>query len=215
MKPRVFRWIDALTFGLAAVLAVVLSLWATLTPQAPGTGAGPMIILWAVAAGFIGCYGMILLNRWKMVRAVTFVTKHGLVCFCNGYPVDALELEVLTDFVLEKWDSVVLAGSVPPPPAKAGLVKPPIKPADVREHLKGLFVLWKTYPFVLNEKAERPFHYTGLASNVSHMIMVGYRDPLVNTAFGHELGHVILRFLRNDTSEEGLLKLNKDYGVPY
>lgn len=190
-KPSVFRLLDAATFGLAALLAVLAFVWAYLTP---GNSTIALVITSVTALGFVGLYALVLFWRWDFIRRITYVTKHGMLVMCNGFKVTQEAVETEVDRVLKLWIKATSYGRF-------------------REELDGLILYWKPFPFV--HYSNPRFKFTGLASNTSRAIAVGYRPLLKDTALGHELGHVFLRAYRGDETEKGLKTFTGNHGLPY
>ena len=141
MRPSVFRWIDAATFGVAALLATAAAVWGQLTPQRGSA----YFVTWLTAAGFWFVYAMLLLNRWRLRRSVWYVTRHGLLIMrtkLRPLPLGK-EVEDATEDVLAAWERVC-------------------DQHDVRESVRGLFVIWKPFPFA--HRARLGFKFTGLAA---------------------------------------------------
>lgn len=183
MKPRVFRWIDFLTFGAAAVLATATAVWAQMTPQRTSA----YFVTWAAAAGFWFVYLMLLLNRLRLRRSVWYVTRHGLLVMrSNLRPLPLKgEVEDLTEETLQAWRKAADAITAVLPELRGTFDR------KLRGAVDGLFCHWRPFPF--EHRARPGFHFTGLSSGDT--ILVGYRAPLATTAFQHELGHVLMKAL--------------------
>lgn len=187
--PSVFKWSDALSFGLAAVVATALSIWAQAVAKAAPVG---FVIMWITAAGFWFIYAMLLRMRWQFKRSIEYVTKHGvLVAHDNalreGPARAAVEAEI--DRVCKLWSSVA--------------------PLDVIDaSLKGALLVWKPFPF--DAKQFRPGLFAGLAWPARKTLWVGYRDHLDETALGHELGHLFMFAWKGDDSDAALAEMEKN-----
>lgn len=190
--PRVFRWIDALTFGLAAILATSAAVWAQTTEQPTSA----YVVTWVTAAGFWFVYGMLLLGRLRLRQNVSYVSRHGLIIMWPDQRPTPLrqEVEDLTEQVLAAWVDA-LDGKRSP---------------RVRRAVEGLFVIWKPFPF--SHRARPGFKFTGLASG--NTILVGYREPLATTAFAHELGHIIYMAVQGPHTEEEFAAFTSVRGLP-
>ena len=188
--PKIFRWIDFLTFGLAALLATVAAVWVQLTPQEGSA----YFVTWATAAGFWLVYAMLLLGRLRLKQSVWFQTRHGLLILrTNQRPLPLrMEIEEVTSQVIAAWSHVYRAHRV-------------------RELVHGLFVQWEPFPFA--HRAKPGFKFTGLASG--NTILVGYRYPLRDTAFAHELGHVLYGARFGLHTEEQFQAFCAAYELPY
>mgnify|MGYP001812862228 CR=1 FL=1 len=199
MRFRVFRWTDALTFGLAAVLATVGLITAALTPQ-------PYPISWdrwlgfgVVVALFWAGYIKIIYWRSTFRKRITYTTRHGVYVIANEYPVGRTEFEATVQGLM--FDYTVAFH------------------ADGEEHDQAIIdavsdtlVIWMPYPF---EKHRKPQKLAGLFKPHRKAMLVGYTRPLTDSALGHEFGHLILEYVKGDGSEDTLRKFTKKHGLPY
>lgn len=192
---KVFRWIDFLTFGLAAMLASSLAVWATAAPN-PLVG---RLITVAMALGFVGIYGVLLARRIAFAKRIAYQTIHGLVVMRSPQTPAQQALELETERVEAVWEMAIRA-----------------EKADrrlIRRAFAGVVVEWKTAPFAMSLRPG--FRWMGLTSGTGRLVQVGRIDPLEKSALGHELGHVILMAWKDDGSEEALKVMSDKYGVPY
>ena len=199
MKPRVFRWIDALTFGLAAFLVLMVAIGVSVTHQVRSMTTADWIATWGVAGVFVGAYVLILAMRWRWVQQIEYevdglqVISHGLV------ERGAVECEVARTIMC--W--------VPALMAEAKLTGEQAR-AVTRRAFAGVMLVWMPFPFAYQGRKL----YAGLAMP-GNAVLVGAKLPLVESALGHELGHLILAAWGVSATDEMLLGLSRKHGVPF
>lgn len=213
---RVVRWIDFLTFGLAAILSAGTTVWAAATPGNPLVG---LIVAAGSSVGFVLVYALILARRFAFSREIAYVTNDGLVVMKSQWTPIRVLVEKETGRVLRAWETAVSAER----DGRADQQAPQHAPHDsklgpdglpvVRRALRGVVVRWANAPF---EMHVRPgFKWMGLTAPSGRSMMVGRVDPLERSAFGHEVGHVILMVWRGDGSEATLKRFHDEYATPY
>ena len=195
LRPAVFRLYDALTFGLAAVIATVLVAIAQFNGLNEGVATWRWVGMWAIVAAFWGGYGLVLKWRYDLRRRIVFTTAHGLMFVGDGGSVPPKDEVVQeTERILYAWRRV-----------------PDVDADDVLA--RGLLVFVKPMPFELHGK---PGRFAGIMRPGADAIAVGMDGrPLSETALGHELGHVILRRSGKPADEASLENMARDHGVPY
>lgn len=190
--PAIWRWRDALSLALPALIVTLLTSWGALSGINDDLPVRGWVIAWGVVAALWGGYAAVVLWRWRLVKRVAYVTKHGVVCIRDGgtVPVQA-KFEDEVDRILKAWASVPQA----------------VGPYRL---LRGLYCWWKPLPFTLHDGRE----YAGAANRSG--IAIGYDGgPLERTALGHELAHLFADRLLGDGSEAKLNELHAEHGVPY
>ena len=133
---------------------------------------------------------------------VTFhTTDLGIPVAPNGFPVDPLEFENLTLAIFDQWQGALDA---------EGYV------CDVyQEPWWSAYVSFQPYPFTWDGVGHDGRLLAGLMVPIHFAIVVGYLEPLMNTALGHEYGHAILFTCGMPYQENALKWWAERYGLPY
>lgn len=163
---KLFRWYDALSFGLAAVLVTILTTYVTFTGGATMTF-GVAALFWVVAASFWFIYLSLVLYRAKWLRKIAFITKHGIAVIPNEFDIDQKTFERIVDETISKW--VIATGW-----------------ANCGPTLNNFCVIFKPYPIRLDSKLGNLAGYV-----IGDNCVVAYNEALDKTALAHELGHRI------------------------
>lgn len=163
---KVFRWSDALTFGLLGLLADLILGYFLFNAENLTTSAGTLLCVLGLM--FWIPYVMVLLARIKWVKKISFVTKHGLPVVTNDFPVKKEDVERITDETIEAWNTTVHWNKS-------------------AEAIQTLFIEFRSFPIVEKNNVNRKF--AGLLKN--KWAIVGFKDDLNKTALSHELGHEI------------------------
>ncbi len=198
---NVFRWRDLITFGGVATIITVLIIAAAFTMQDQPWSA------WRIF-GAIACptvcwliYALVLLSRWRESKRVKFTTIHGLRVITNGYQVTKDEVENEVTRVLYIWDDVLIQD-----------LGVPEKIRELRRCMRGLTLIFRSFPFRLESK---PGSYAGYYDLGSNLILVGFRHPLETTALAHELGHAFLHAIGLAWTEPEFRRFAEQYDVPF
>lgn len=180
---RIFRLRDALTVGGVCLFFTITLIMGHLRPENEGNPAlkahlAVTLVGWAI-------YGFLLWQRWRWVKSIAFVTKHGIGVIKKSYRVDQAEFEAEVDAVIGKFLKLDASWE-----------------RRAREALDGLLVIWKPFPFEAPPGSKRPGFFAGMYYPATKVAMVGHRLPLSSTALGHEVGHVIFGCTTGEWSEE-------------
>lgn len=195
LLPSVFQWGDFLTFGLLAIAGTVLGALAVANYRLNPTKTWWQ---WAGLALVVGLfwfgYGTAVKWRAQLVERVACVTQHGLILVEDGGVMPSCkEVEAATWSLILAWN-------------RAGIDAEGVM-AD------GVMVFVKPLPFQLHTKPER---FAGFAKPHANAIAIGSDGrPVVDTALGHELGHLILSRSGRRADEQSLKDYHDHYGVPY
>ena len=160
---KLFRWVHLLVFGTANLIPTFCLIYAIHY----GVSGEPLAMLSVVTGLFWGIYGLFLYQRNKFLNRITYITKHDIAVITNGFNVKQDDVERLTDDTIKAWDAACDFDRS----AKS---------------LEGLWVEFKTFPVKLHSKVGTFAGYT-----IGNNVVIGYKDNLIETAYQHELGHVI------------------------
>lgn len=186
-KPRVFRWRDLFWLGLALAFTIPIVIIHV---------NGLNEIVWWRSLGMFAIvvfawtfWPTVLLWRWRFIRRIAYITKHGLLVVPNEHHAARLLVEEETERVLRLWRSAIPDATV-----------------------DGTYVVFKPLPFELHTQ---PGRFAGFAIPWKRTILVGFRLPLQMSALGHELGHQILANAQLPADEATLRDYHLNYNVPY
>jgi hypothetical protein len=188
-QVKVFRWIDALTFGLAALLANAIFVYFLFNAENQ-TGQGTALLI-VTGLLFWLPYVMLLISRAKWIKNISYITKHGLPVVTNGFPVKKEDVERITDETIAAWDKAI----------------PWNQSATA---IQTLFIEFK--PFPITEEGNTTRKFAGLLKN--SWALVGYKDNLDQTALAHELGHEIHHAWTGYYDNDGCHQYMKDHNLP-
>lgn len=192
--PPLFTWLDALTYGLMAVIVTALIAVAFFNGRNKDKPWWRWCGAWGVALLFWAGYASVLMWRCDLRQRVVCVTDADVVFVADGGSVPGCtEANVEVERVLALWRAV-----------------PDI---DVPEKLH-VMVFVKPFPFALHSQPGNKF--AGFSKPHESAIGVGMDGrPLEMTALSHELGHVLL-YRNGLPADEGTLRDYRDrYGIPY
>ena len=198
MKPyrfRIFRWLDSLTFGLAAVASTAMLGFLCLTHGSTSVA----VLLSMLSFVFWWTYAIILVRRIAFKRSIAYITVHGLVVLKSRFDVAQEAIDQETRGIIALWHVALRESGT--------------APILVIRAINGTIVRFVEAPFVLNKKPTFP--WMGLFSELGEVVTIGYRSAIGSTTLAHELGHVILMYWRNDGSEETLRTFHDRYATPF
>lgn len=162
---KTFRLIDALTFGLVAFIITAIVVFVSI--KDPHMPLEPRALFYTVAASSWFIYGSFVYYRYKLLKRITFITKHGIGVITNNFNVDKDNFELIVDNTVINWVSATNC-------------------FDCEKSLDGFCVIFEQYPVK---------HHSIKGNLAGYMIgdnaVVGYNEDLNKTALGHELGHRI------------------------
>jgi hypothetical protein len=195
-KPNPFNLWDFITFGGAAILVTVAAILVQLTDQDFQAYA----LMWTTAAGFWFVYAMMVRTRWTWYRNVSFVTDQGLcVVFKDDCSYPQVEVEAEHTQMMEQWQQVLNRLGVKLEVPKA------FRPNFFGDYA---FVTFKKGP--LTHVKYYKIKLAGYTIGRHCIVGVDKLASLHNTAFQHELGHVVYStwkgFDNNNDEEHAFIK---------
>lgn len=162
---KTFRLIDLLTFGLVAFIITMISIYVSLTNA--NMPLEPRALFYTISATSWLIYGSFVYYRYKLLKNITFITKHGIGVITNGFDVDKNVFEHIVDNTIKNWADAT------------GWF-------NCQNALKEFCVVFKQMPIK---------HHSIVGNLAGYMIgdnaVVGYNESLDKTALSHELGHRI------------------------
>jgi len=171
MRAHLFTLKHFLLFGLLSIASTILTIYFQINVQANTVnGTEGLALMWVITSLFWGVYAALLIKRWLFIKTITFTTRHNMHVITNGFDVDQSEVEKITDETATLWENATKWKGC----SKA-----------VR---KELFLVCKPYPVQHLAKLDKVAGYT-----VGTNMIVGFKkdQPVADTAFAHELGHII------------------------
>ena len=161
-----------------------------------------LVLLLVIACAGVACAGVdTFVERYG---PVAYVDSHGISVATNGFPVAPAAFETEVDATVASWRRALKAER--------------LACAELSICLASTTVSWREYPFPdFRDSAPR----AGLALLIEDdgrreiVLVVGYRDPLSDTALGHELGHAILWCCGLSSGESTLLRWADAHVVPF
>jgi hypothetical protein len=203
-KPMAFNWLDLLSFGGLALLMVIGAVAVT---ALAGNGAitvdggsvwNAVVLVWVVALVSVGIYVRLILVRRSTLREYQWITHPDFVCgfmvYSKGYDLKISEFQSEVKKTAEGWIREVNF------PSWEALGKGPI---------------WVRFePWPVNNRGVK---VAGFSVANSRSMVVGFRDkdqPLENTAFAHELGHIIQGYATGVWNQAEHHQRSKDHGLP-
>lgn len=199
-KPDVtlFRPLDTLYWLLFCGIPTGLAVGAMLTPQ--DTPAVAWIILWTVVASFWVIAALYFLKRWKFLKMMKFVSKHGITVAWEGQSMDSLNSGVFA-VTPEEFDRVV--------DSFIELMRP--RYYGVEKALEGCLVMMMPPTWIPSDPSFLARKVSGLQDGM--LIYVGWRNNLESSALKHELGHRVLQVYAGDPDEATSHKMLADLGL--
>ena len=177
-KPSPFTLWDFLTFG---GLAILVTAAAAYIQFGTDQNTEAYALMWVTAAGFWFVYAMLVRARWLWTRNVAFVTDQGLcVIFKDGCSYPQAEVEVEHTQMMEQWQQVLNSLGAKLEVPKAFL------PNFFGDYA---FVTFKQGP--LTHVKYYKLKLAGYTIGRHCIVGVDKLTSLHNTAFQHELGHVV------------------------
>lgn len=162
---KTFRLIDALTFGFVAfIITTVVIYLSIIDPHMP---LEPRALFYTVATLAWLIYGSFVYYRHKLLKKITFITKHGIGVISNEFSIDQKCFEQIVNDTVKNWTSAT-------------------NWFNCEKALNGVCVIFKPYP-VKHHSVEGNLAGYLLGDNA----VVGYNEDLYKTALAHELGHRI------------------------
>jgi hypothetical protein len=179
-KPNIFRFIDAISFGMLAAIATSLAIYVHLTSKTDPIPAQAYALLWVVAGSFWLIYGLLIYTRYKSIKQIRYVTRHGLLVCPGQFEVLQTDIENETALTITSWTTAT---------GWEGC-------RDAIES-KPIYVFFKTFPVKTHWRSGLFAGYT-----IGQTIVVGFKPEIAKTAFAHELGHLIHKKWKGYWSEK-------------
>lgn len=160
------------------MMALLIIISAALVSIFVGAGLEANLLMWAVAAMFSIIAFLVTFFRAKALRQISFITKHGIDVITNGFDVSKMEIEQVTSETIANWGAV-------------------IDDFKFDGVFDGCTLEFKEYSI------KHPYTHKDVAGyNKGDYMAVGYREVLNNTAYAHELGHIIYREWSGKSDQE-------------
>lgn len=187
-KPSAFNWKDLFTFGAVALWFTAVALYVTIAPS-PDKSPTALVLFWVVAAAGWGVYAMLVRARAALLRRFGLVTEDGLLIDLGGYAATsgAIRAETLHSIARMRHLSV-FAGK------------------DPAEVLKRQWVWVRFAPGPLDHpidhNAPKLMGFVRAGGSAALVAYIGTEQPVSETAFGHELEHIMLGRATGDWDQE-------------
>lgn len=198
-RPGPWTLIDAVTFGALAVLAVIGAGIATFYIQ----GAEEKAILWVCAAMFIGIYLGVVRSRWLFLKKYSITLPLGIYVNSGEYVGSIGNLT--TELIDELQDMVTRLNGVTDNKTESLALEDPIWVQFVQGTINGGnsgYVRLAGY-MIRGSDGVVIATFSKVADGT---FIENDQMPVANSAFAHELSHVILqRYGVNDTEKEHAL----------
>jgi hypothetical protein len=194
-KPSWFRLIDLVSITFGGFLTVGALVYA-LAGKATGPAGWPWIFV-ATALGFFGVYFRFVWARKQWLDTFRWYPTYGFMVQCENWkPYDNINFDSAVMDVVEAWS-----------PYHSNAME--VLMSDVK---------WVWFKRGLNETPLNPAHQKvkGLTIAGTHVMYVDYdkpNDALSDTAFAHELGHVIHGNATGDWNQENHHKFMADHNL--
>ena len=197
-RPSPWNLWDALTFGAIAALVTCVAIYA----QVNGIEGHPRayVHMWVVTAAFWSVYLLLVRARSKFIESYDLVLSTGMMVQTNGYKISRTEFETELRRVCSLWF--------------------PHYPR-AQEFLEQSRIWVRFESKILEKRAfsrSTPRTFAGLTSMGGESIRLTYfEDPLKQleqTAFAHELGHVILGRATNSWDNDQHHKFMQERKLP-
>lgn len=192
-RPSPFKLLDALTFGLASLLVTGLAVYVQTTPQS----AQAYALTWTVAFCFWFVYAALIYARAKLLARYPLTLTGGILINPEKYHTSTAVLNAEVERITKLYEG---AGF----PNAASLIAK-----------TNVWLAFRPGPFPHPQIAT--MKVMGFVTVGGEGGEVGYKSvdqPIGQTAFGHELGHVILGRAWNDWDEDRHHKFMKEHGLP-
>ena len=191
-RPSPFQLLDFLTFGVISLIGTALAAYVQSTPQTFQAYA----LTWVVAGMFWAIYAILIRLRAKFIAKYPIMLKSGTMVNPGEYKISTESLDNEVDRIVALYFTLV---------PKAGVLL-----SDSR-----VWITFRPGPF------DHPQGYSvkvaGFVTAGGEGCEVGYTStdqPVEQTAFGHELGHIILGRYWNDWDQERHHNYMKEHGLP-
>jgi hypothetical protein len=202
-KPSPFQLKDTLLFGAVFALAAVGAFFVytgnfeSVSGEPIPTGiTGIHGLMATLLLSIVGGYVAIVWYKWRQLKEFTYVTgaDYALMVKAGGYNFNREEIIRLADITFGEWAAVI---------------------DDVQKYRKGALIwVWfeegaVDHPLLRNTKL------AGYAINNTSSIHVSYTQgiPVEQTAFKHELGHLIIGNVTGNWSQNEHHKMAKEWGL--
>ncbi len=196
-RPSAWNLFDALTFGLLAVLVTGLAAYVQAHDVVGPVDSKPLT--WVVAGAFWVIYGLLLRARYRFIQSYDLVLSTGTMVQTNGYKVPRAAFETELRRVCSLWT-------------------PHFTSAQEILERKRVWVRFEPGLLVVPFSKNTPRTFAGLTSMGGESVRVTYRGdplkPLEQTAFAHELGHVIIGRATNEWDNDAHHKFMSERKLP-
>ncbi len=196
-RPKVVRPFDLATFTAAAAVLTALAIGAQIYPQeTEAVRTVGRTIAWVAAVVAWAANAWYYSMRYRFVRSIAFVTRHGLLVRPEGFSVSRADVEAETERFVETWTAATGDEILP------------------RRAISGVLVTFAPFPF---QSHGTDGLVSGLAWPSKAAIAVGYPGDLERSAFAHELGHVVFDAMRRRgdvPSAMGYHQFASEHGLP-
>src|ERR1700748_1707569 len=142
-----------------------------------------------VTACFWLVFGAYLLTRKLFLNKITFITKQQVGVMTNGFDVKQADAEAEIDETIKNWDAACNFN----------------KSSDA---VNGAIVSFKSFP-VEDAEAVKLAGFT-----VGYSCCVGWKADLKETAFQHELGHIIHVVYYGSANNDVCHQFMKEHDLP-
>lgn len=189
MKVKMFEKKDLFYY----VPATVMTLVAILGSINTGTSQGPwpLIMLWGIALVLWAIAAFMLYSHWRDLKAIDFVTKHGIQVDTANFIISEFEFTTAVDNFILLWTQK--CSHIP-----------------VSGYLKDLYLVFREHPF----KTPDGQQVVGLCWPTKGKIELSWMPRLEDTALFHELGHWVYYKYTGNVLETTYLTFAKEVGVP-
>jgi len=193
---RTFRWIDFLTLALPGIAVAIITILMAVFTQSGTVSVAAYALMSTVSVAFLFIYGFFVYERHKFIARVDFVTKQDLAVITNGFKIKQSDVEQLTELTISSWQSVTGWTGV--------------KSAIDKGHDDLLWVEFKSGTVECDQVVGKLAGYT-----IGRSIVVGFaeRPNLDDTAFRHELGHVIFSAWKNNYDQSAEHAYIREHGL--
>ncbi len=192
-RPSPFKILDALTFGLLSVAMTGLAIYVQTTPQTTQAYA----LTWTVAAAFWAIYVGLIYVRARFIAKFPIMLTGGIMVNPENYLTAAAVLDREVQRTLKLYENVGFSDAI---------------------NLISKSTTWLTFrpgpfPHPQNYKVK----VAGFITAGGEGGQIGYTSPdqpIEQTAFAHELGHIILGRAWKDWDMARHHAFMKEHGLP-